>query len=121
MESSIVESRQDATDTLTFMSESNASEQVPDTAPPRRTSGRITGGIFLTLAGIGLLAGGIQAIVDSSAVVAGSSGSGRIDSDAEAKIGGVILCMFGITVLGFGISLFAKKKPGSSMFGPKPE
>jgi hypothetical protein len=120
VELSIVEARQCGTDTLTVMSEPNASEQVPENAPPRRTSGRIFGAIVLTLAGIGLLVGGIQAIADPGAVVAGSS-SRKMDSDVEAKLGGLILCMFGITVLGFGISLFAKKKPGSSMFGPKPE
>jgi hypothetical protein len=103
------------------MSESDASEQVPDTAPPRRTSGRIIGAIVLTFIGIGLLVGGIQAIVDPDAVVAGSSGSGRLDTDVEAKLGGLILCMFGISVLGFGISLFAKKKSSGSPFGKKPE
>lgn len=106
---------------LDGLSEPNASEQVPDTAPQRRTSGRVTGAIVLTLAGIGLLVVGIQAIVDPDAVVAGSSGSGRSpDTDVEAKIGGLILCMFGISVLGFGISLFMKKKSSASPFG-KPE
>lgn len=95
------------------MSASDPSDHVQDIAPPRRTAGRITGGIFLVLIGIVLLAGGIQAIVDPAAVVASSSGSGRSpDTDVEAKIGGLLLCMFGISVLGFGISLFTKKPPG---------
>lgn len=106
---------------MTVMSESHASEQVPDTAPPRRTAGRIFGAIVLTLAGTGLLVGGIDAIADPGAVIAGSSNTARSpDTDAEAKIGGFILCMFGISVLGFGISLFMKKKSGGSPFG-KPE
>jgi hypothetical protein len=105
---------------VTDMSESGPSEQVPDTAPRRRTSGQIFGSIILTLAGIGLLVAGIQAIVDPDAALAGSSSSSRMDSDTEAKLGGLFLCMFGISVLGFGIGLF-RKKPGESLFGSKPK
>ena len=107
---------------MTVMSEPDASDQVPDTAPPRRSSGRIAGAIFLTLVGIGLLVVGIQAIVDPDAVLAGSSNSARSpDTDGEAMLGGLLLCMFGMSVLGFGISLFAKKNSSGSLFGTKPE
>ncbi|MFE3447182.1 hypothetical protein ACFXNW_29470 [Nocardia sp. NPDC059180] len=42
--------------------------------------------------------------------VAGSLSTPRSpDTDTEAKIGGLMLCFFGITVLGFGIGLFASK------------
>ncbi|MGS2810496.1 hypothetical protein [Nocardia sp. MW-W600-9] len=69
------------------------------------------GGIALILVAGVLLVGGIQAIVDPAAVVAGSSRSARSpDTDAEAKIGGLLLCFFGITVLGFGIGLATSKK-----------
>lgn len=65
---------------------------------------------------------GIQAIVDPDAVVAGSSNSARSpDTDGEAMLGGLLLCMFGMSVLGFGISLLATKKSAGSLFGTKPE
>ncbi|MGI5218920.1 hypothetical protein [Nocardia sp. CA-290969] len=86
------------------------SEHTQDAVPPRRTAGRVIGGIVLILCALALLAGGIQAIVDPAAVVAGSSNSARSpDTDAEAQIGGLLLCLFGITVLGFGIGLLGKK------------
>ncbi|AXB47963.1 hypothetical protein [Amycolatopsis albispora] len=45
-----------------------------------------------------------------------SSNSARSpDTDGEAQFGGLILCFFGLSVLGFGISLFGKKK-----FKPRP-
>lgn len=78
------------------------------------------GGIVLTLAGIGLLVVGIDALVDPGSVVAGSSRSGRMDSDAEAQIGGMLLCFFGVTVLCFGIGLLKKKSSEGSPFGTKP-
>ncbi|WP_024805309.1 hypothetical protein [Nocardia sp. BMG51109] len=85
---------------------------VQDAAPPRRTAGRVAGSIALILVALVLLTGGIQAIVDPTDVVAGSSGSGRSpDTDAEAQFSGLLLCFFGITVLGFGVLLF--KKPSS--------
>lgn len=102
------------------MSESAPSGQTPDTTPRRRTPRRVIGAIVLTLIGIGLLVVGIQAIVDPDAVVAGSSNSARSpDTDGEAMLGGLLLCMFGISVLGFGISLFTTKS--GSLFGRKPE
>ncbi|MEV0062593.1 hypothetical protein [Nocardia sp. NPDC050718] len=84
---------------------------IPESAgPPRRTAKRVIGGIALILVAIVLLITGIQAIVDPAAVVAGSSGSGRSpDTDAEAKIGGLLLCFFAITVFGFGIGLVTSK------------
>ncbi|MEU4313298.1 hypothetical protein [Nocardia sp. NPDC024068] len=102
------------------MSASDASENTQDPIPPRRTAGRITGGIVLILFAIAVLAAGIQAIVDPAAVIAGSSNSPRSpDTDAEAKIGGLLLCLFGITVLGFGIGLFTKKSaPGTPSSTP---
>ncbi|MET9211034.1 MULTISPECIES: hypothetical protein [unclassified Nocardia] len=83
----------------------------PAEAPgPRRTAKRVLGGIALILGAIVLLITGIQAIVDPAAVVAGSSGSGRSpDTDTEAKIGGLLLCFFAITVFGFGIGLVTSK------------
>ncbi|MFE3442675.1 hypothetical protein ACFXNW_06575 [Nocardia sp. NPDC059180] len=93
------------------MSASDAPEPVEDLGQPRRTAQRMIGGIALIIVAIVLLVSGIQAIVDPAAVVAGSSRSGRSpDTDTEAKIGGLLLCFFGITVLGFGIGLFASKK-----------
>lgn len=66
---------------------------------------------MLVLSALALFVVGIQAIIDPGDVVANSSNSARSpDTDAEAQIGGLLLCFFGITVLGFGISLF-KKKP----------
>ncbi|MEU1983411.1 hypothetical protein [Nocardia sp. NPDC019395] len=102
------------------MSASDASEHTQDAVPPRRTAGRITGGIVLILTAIVLFAVGIQAIVDPAAVIAGSSNSARSpDTDAEAKIGGLLLCFFGITVLGFGIGLLGKKSaPGTPTSAP---
>ncbi|WP_280423685.1 hypothetical protein [Nocardia carnea] len=102
------------------MSASDASDHAQDAVPPRRTAGRITGGILLILCAIALLAAGIQAIVDPAAVIAGSSNSARSpDTDAEAQIGGLLLCLFGITVLGFGIGLLAKKSaPGTPSSTP---
>jgi hypothetical protein len=85
-------------------------EPVDDISPPRRTVKRMIGGIALILVAMVLMVAGIQAIVDPTAVVAGSSRSGRSpDTDTEAKIGGLLLCFFGITVLGFGIGLFTSK------------
>ncbi|MEV0366390.1 hypothetical protein [Nocardia fusca] len=102
------------------MSASDASEHTQDAVPPRRTARRITGGIALILFAILLLATGIQAIVDPAAVIAGSSNSARSpDTDAEAQIGGLLLCFFGITVLGFGIGLLKKKSaPGTPSSTP---
>jgi hypothetical protein len=102
------------------MSASDASEQEQDAAPPRRTAGRITGGIVLILIAVVLFAAGVQAIVDPAAVIAGSSNSARSpDTEAEAKIGGLLMCFFGITVLGFGIGLFGKKSaPGTPSSTP---
>lgn len=92
------------------MSASDASEHVQNAAPPRRTAGRITGGIVLILIAIVLFAGGIQAVFDPAAVVADSSDTPRSpDTDGEAVIGGLLLCFFGITVLVFGIGMFTKK------------
>ncbi|RZS44402.1 hypothetical protein EV193_101278 [Herbihabitans rhizosphaerae] len=84
---------------------SETSEPVQDAAPPRRTRGRFIGGGVLILIGIGLLVVGIQAIADPSGARVGSSGSSRMDSDAEAQLGGFLMCFFGISVLGFGIGL----------------
>ncbi|NBE56026.1 hypothetical protein, partial [Streptomyces boluensis] len=62
------------------------------------------------LLAVGLLYGGISAVADPAAVVASSANTGRsADTEAEAKIGGLLLCFFGITVLGFGISLLKTK------------
>ncbi|WP_280361577.1 hypothetical protein [Nocardia wallacei] len=95
------------------MSESNVPEHVQDTTPPRRTAGRVAGSIALILVALVLLTTGIQAIVDPADVVASSSNSARSpDTDAEAQFSGLLLCFFGITVLGFGIALF--KKPSSN-------
>ncbi|MFI1465262.1 hypothetical protein [Nocardia carnea] len=92
---------------------SNASEHDQHAAPRRRTTRRLVGGIMLVLSALALFVVGIQAIVDPSYVVANSSNSARSpDTDAEAQIGGLLLCFFGITVLGFGITLF-KKKPAA--------
>lgn len=91
------------------MSASDAPEPVP--ADPPRTTGRIIGGIAVILVAILMLAGGIQALVDPGAVVAGSSNSARSpDSDAEAKFGGLLLCFAGISVLSIGIGLLTSKK-----------
>lgn len=87
-------------------------EHVGDAAPPRRTARRITFGLVLVLAAVVLFAGGVQAIADPAAVIADSSNTPRSpDTDADAVIGGLLLCFFGIIVLGYGISLFQKKKP----------
>ncbi|RDI51148.1 hypothetical protein [Nocardia mexicana] len=94
------------------MSAPDDSEHARDAGPPRRTAGRITGGIVLVLVAIVLLVGGIHAIVDPSAVVAGSSRSARSpDTDGEAQFSGLLLCSFGITVLCFAIALFQRKTP----------
>ncbi|EMD27694.1 hypothetical protein C791_1990 [Amycolatopsis azurea DSM 43854] len=59
--------------------------------------------------------GGIQGIVDPDAV---TSKSRKMDTDVEAKIGGLLLCSFGLTVLFFGIFLLRKRKPSEgSLFG----
>ncbi|MBB5917323.1 drug/metabolite transporter (DMT)-like permease [Nocardia transvalensis] len=95
------------------MSESNAPEHVQGPTPPRRTAGRIAGSIALIVVALVLLIGGIQAIVDPAEVVANSSSTARSpDTEAEAQFSGLLLCFFGVTVLGFGILLF-KKKPSS--------
>jgi uncharacterized membrane protein YidH (DUF202 family) len=95
------------------MSQPNASEHGQHAAAPRRAVGRIVGGIVLVLFAVVLFVVGLQAIIDPSHVVAGSSNSARSpDTDAEAQVGGLLLCFFGITVLGFGIALF-KKKPAA--------
>ncbi|MFD4462080.1 hypothetical protein [Nocardia sp. NPDC058480] len=102
------------------MSASGTSEPVEDLVLPRRTAKRMIGGIALILVAMVLLVGGIQAIVDPTAVVAGSSRTGRSpDTDTEAKISGLLLCFFGITVFGFGIGLFTSKKAprGSAVVG----
>ncbi|WP_280382931.1 hypothetical protein [Nocardia wallacei] len=92
------------------MSAPKASEHVEDAAPARRTAGRITGGIVLILVATALLFVGIQAIVEPAAVVAKSSDTARSpDTDGEAQFGGLLLCFFGLSVLGFGIGLFGKK------------
>jgi len=105
------------------MSASNPSENVDDADRPRRTTKRVVGGIVLVIAATVLLYGGIEALVDPDSVIAGSSHSGRrMDTEVEAKLGGMLLCFFGVTVLGFGIALFAKKKPSEgSPFGKPPE
>lgn len=105
------------------MSAPDAREDARDAGPQRRTTGRIIGGIVLILCALALLAGGIQAIVDPAEVIADSSNSARSpDTEEEAKIGGLLLCFFGITVLGFGIALFQQKKPsGGAPFGNKAE
>ncbi|MDI3404123.1 hypothetical protein [Streptomyces cavernicola] len=89
---------------------SPSSENTEPTARPRRTAGRIIGGIVLLLAAVGLLYGGVTAVADPASVVASSSNSGRSpDTDAEAKIGGLLLCAFGISTLCFGIGLLTKR------------
>ncbi|WP_410651282.1 hypothetical protein [Amycolatopsis sp. cmx-4-54] len=94
------------------MSESNSTEDTPGAAPPRRTGKRIAGGIFLILASIALFCTGVDAIADPDTVVARSSNSARSpDTDTEAKIGGFLLCSFGLTVLGFGIGTIVSKGP----------
>lgn len=94
------------------MSESNSTEDGQGSAPPGRTGKRIAGGIFLILASIALFYTGVDAIADPGAVVSRSSNSSRSpDTDAEAKIGGFILIMFGISVLGFGIGMIVSKGP----------
>ncbi|WP_037305594.1 hypothetical protein [Amycolatopsis orientalis] len=101
------------------MAEPNATDHDRQADPPRRTAGRIIRGIVLILGALALLAGGIQAIVDPDAVIAGSSHSGRrMDTDTEAKLGGLLLCSFGITVMIFGIALIATKGP---LFGKRAE
>ncbi|NEW39998.1 hypothetical protein GV792_26690 [Nocardia cyriacigeorgica] len=92
------------------MSASDVPEPGENKSPPRRTGKRMIGGLALILVAVALLICGIQAIVDPTAVIAGSSSSPRSpDTDTEAKIGGLLLCFFGITVLGFGIGLFTSK------------
>ncbi|MGW0324739.1 hypothetical protein [Nocardia sp. NPDC003183] len=89
-----------------------ASDAPENLGPPRRTAKRVLGGIALILVAIVLLVGGIQAIVNPAEVVAGSSHSGHSpDTDTEAKIGGLLLCFFGLTVFGFGIAACTSKKP----------
>ncbi|MEV0334824.1 hypothetical protein [Nocardia sp. NPDC050717] len=96
----------------------SAPEPADDLAPPRRTVQRMLGGAALILVAAGLLYTGIDAIVDPGAVVAGSSRSARSpDTDAEAKIGGLLMCFFGLTVLGFGIGLFSSKTSVRSALG----
>ncbi|NUS74000.1 MAG: hypothetical protein HOQ05_11400 [Corynebacteriales bacterium] len=91
------------------MSASGAPEPVP--AAPVRTTGRIIGGIAVILVAIFMMAVGIHALVDPGAVVAGSSNSARSpDSEAEAKFGGLLLCLAGISVLSLGIGLVTSKK-----------
>ncbi|WP_280338943.1 hypothetical protein [Nocardia neocaledoniensis] len=100
------------------MSASGAPE--PADTPPRRSAQRILGGVALILVAAGLLYTGIDAIVDPGAVVAGSSRSARSpDTDAEAKIGGLLLCFFGLTVLGFGIGLLTSKTSVSAALGSR--
>ena len=83
-------------------------------APPRRSAGRIGGGIVLLLLALGLLCIGVDAITDPSAVVADAASTGRnADSEAEARLGGVLMCGFGIAVGCFGIGLLKRKRaPG---------
>ncbi len=83
----------------------------PENLDPPRSAKRIIGGIALILVAIVLLYSGIQAIVDPAEVVTGSSRSGRTDTETEAKIGGLLLCFFGLTVFGFGIALCTSKGP----------
>ena len=78
--------------------------------PPRRPAGRITVGVVLMLLAIVLFAGGIETVIEPSAVVAGSSNRSRSpDTDREAVLGGFLLCLFGITVLCCGIGIVTKK------------
>ncbi|MEV0078923.1 hypothetical protein AB0H58_21190 [Nocardia neocaledoniensis] len=100
------------------MSAPGAPEPADTPAPPRRTANRMLGGVALILVAAGLLYTGIDALVDPGAVVAGSSRSARSpDTDEEAQIGGLLLCLFGLTVLGFGIGLFTSKTSVSSALG----
>lgn len=97
------------------MSASDASEHCPGTAAPRRTTGRITGGIVLILIAGVLLYGGIQAIVDPDAATANSSGTARSpDTAEEAALAGLLFCAFGISLLCLGIGLFRKKAPANT-------
>lgn len=102
------------------MSETNAAEHPQDSTPPRRTTQRVLGGFVLILLSLALFAIGIQSIVDPSEVIANSSNSPRSpDTDAEAQFAGLLMCMFGITVLGFGIHLFNKKTAANTSAGNK--
>ncbi|GAB3732968.1 hypothetical protein GCM10027598_57160 [Amycolatopsis oliviviridis] len=105
------------------MSESKAPDHGEDAGPPRRTAKRVIGGIVLILFAGALLFGGIQALVDPDAVLARSSRTPRsADTEAEAKIGGLLLCSFGLTVLFYGVFLLRKKNPSEgSPFGKAPE
>ncbi|RSM82655.1 hypothetical protein DL991_04670 [Amycolatopsis sp. WAC 01375] len=101
------------------MSESNATDHGRQADPPRRSAGRVIRGIILILGAAALFVTGIDAIADPDSVIAGSSNSARSpDTDTEAKIGGLLLCFFGITVLGFGIGLIVSKGP---LFAKKAE
>ncbi|KFU80341.1 hypothetical protein [Amycolatopsis lurida] len=94
------------------MPESNSTEDSQGAAPPGRTGKRIAGGIFLILASMALFYVGVDAIADPDAVISRSSNSSRSpDTEAEAKIGGFLLFMFGVTVLGFGIGMIVSKGP----------
>ncbi|MFM9370408.1 hypothetical protein [Streptomyces sp. Da 82-17] len=91
----------------------------PPAAAPRRTTGRGVGGVVLLLVAAGLLYTGVSAVADPSAALVGTSNSARsADTEAEAQIGGLLMCGFGISVLCFGIGLLKKKADNAD--GPRP-
>lgn len=72
--------------------------------------------------GIALFYGGVDSIAHPAETVAESSDTARApDSEEEAKLGGVIMCMFGLTVFGFGVALLQKPKPKGEVFGSPPQ
>ncbi|QNS05420.1 hypothetical protein [Streptomyces xanthii] len=92
-------------------------ENTQPAEPVRRSAKRVIGAVVLVLLGAGLLYVGIDAIADPASVVADSANTGRsADTEAEAKIVGLVMCLFGISVLGFGISLLR----ANATQGPKP-
>ena len=102
------------------MSAADASEHGQNADGPRRPAGRSTVGVVLILLAIVLFAGGIEAVIEPSAVVAGSSDTSRSpDTDREAVLGGFLLCLFGITVLRFGIGIVTKKPSAGTQSSTK--
>lgn len=103
---------------------SDETEASPDARAerrPRRSAKRVFWGIVLLALGCVLFGIGIDAIFHPAAVVAKSSNTPRSpDSDGEAAIGGILMCFFGLIVLGYGIALLLMR-PGGSVFGKAPD
>ncbi|MCH6161278.1 hypothetical protein [Streptomyces marispadix] len=96
-------------------------EGAPSTPPAPRSAGRILGAVVLVCLAAGLFYIGVDALASPGRVVAESSGTGRSpDSESEAKIGGLLMCLFGVSVLCGAIALLQKPGKGKPSVGATP-